>query len=82
MTVGPLSLVVPPALSILAAPLADTTVHVATGFGAQSRRLQDGISGTSVPLRVVERTAITASRREVPVAKATKVGQGALSLSV
>ena len=35
MTVGPLSLVVPPALSILAAPLADTTVHVATGFGAQ-----------------------------------------------
>jgi len=40
-----------------------------------SRRLQDGILGPSVPLRVLESTAIAASRREVPVAKVTVVGQ-------
>ena len=40
MTIGPLSLVLPPVLSILAAPLADGTVHVVAGFGAQ---LQDQV---------------------------------------
>jgi hypothetical protein len=73
VNVGPLSLVLPPVLSMLAPSLSDGTVHVAAGFGAQLRRLQDGISEPSVPLCVFERTAT--SRREVPVAKVTEMGQ-------
>ena len=60
--------------SILATRLVGGTVQCRQGLVRSSRRLQDGIFGPSVPLRVLESTAIAASRREVPVAKVTVVG--------
>jgi len=48
---------------------------VPAGFGAQLQAAARRDIWPSVRLRVLESTAIAASRREVPVAKVTVVGQ-------